>query len=250
MFFRASVYSPICASQSHGIRMIRGWIDVLVGVSVQFEKNSVDRRVERRQLEGLSEYRCLHSLEEKLDRRIVLVAGKKNEPPSSRRPDPRHRPVEHLAPDFRHHHVANDEIKGALHDLAQALDTARDGGHLIRAEDQVVAENLPEIITIFQQQNSPGRPPERRYFLVNVESDELHGIGSLQWPAHCPKPISRTGALGTVRDALVLPPIGYRSAALLEGGSVDSCWRWRRFRLAGQTSGRIRRWGRSRSARV
>ena len=182
--------------------MILGWIDVLVGVSAQFEKDIVDRRVERRQLEGLDEHRRVHSPEEELDRRIVLVAGKKNEPPSSSRPDPRHRPVEHLAPDLRHHHVANDEIKGALHDLAQTLDTAPDGGHLIRAEDQVVVENLPEIITIFQEQNSPGRPPERRHFLVNVESDALHGIGSLRSPAHGPMPISKTGALGTVRDAL------------------------------------------------
>jgi hypothetical protein len=182
--------------------MIRGWTEVLVGVSPQFEKDTVDRRVERLQLEGLDEHRRVHSPEEKLDRRIVLVAGKKNEPPSSSRPDPRHRPVEHFAPDLRHQHVANDEIKGALHDLAQALDTAPDGGHLIRAEDQVVVENLPEIITIFQEQNSPSRPAERRHFLVNVESDDLHGIGSWRSPAHAPKPMSKTGALGSVRDAL------------------------------------------------
>jgi len=164
---------------------------VFAGVSAQFEKDIVDRRVERLQLEGLEEHRRVNSPEEKVDRRIVLVAGKKNEPLSSSRPDPRHRPVEHLAPDLRHHHVANDEIKGALHDLAQALDTARDGGHLIRAEGQVVVENLPEIITIFQEQNSPrrSRPPERRHFLVNVESDELHGIGSSRSAAHGPKPI-------------------------------------------------------------
>src|ERR1700730_16045814 len=178
--------------------MIRGWIDVRVGVSAQFEKDTVDRRVERRQLEGLEEHRRVHSPEEKLDRPIGLVAGKKNEPPSSSPPDPRHRPVEHLAPDLRHHHVANDEIKGSLHDLAQALDTAPDGGHLIRAEDQVVVENLPEIITIFEEQNSPGRPLEPRHFLANVESDELRGRGSLRSPGHGPKPISKTGALGTV----------------------------------------------------
>src|SRR6202011_668984 len=196
MVFRASVLlTPSALANPHGIRMIRGWIDVLVGMSAQFEKDIVDRRVERRQLEGLDEQRRVHSPEEKLDRPIVLVAGKKNEPPSSSRPDPRHRPVEHLAPDLRHHHVANDEIKGALHDLAQALDTAPDGGHLIRAEDQVVVENLPEIITIFQEQNSPGRPPEHRHFLVNVESDDLHGIGSSRSPAHGPKPISKTGPL-------------------------------------------------------
>jgi hypothetical protein len=158
--------------------MIRGRIDVVVGVSVQLEKDTVDRRVERRQLERLDEHGRVHSPEEKLDRRIVLVAGKKNEPPSSSRPDPRHRPVEHLAPDLRHHHVAKDEIEAAVHDLAQTLDTAPDGGHLIRAEGQVVVENLPEIVTIFQEQNSPGRPRELRHFLANVESDDFPGIGS------------------------------------------------------------------------
>jgi hypothetical protein len=173
-----------------------------VSVSAKFEKDTVDRRVERLQLEGLDEHRRVHSPEEKLDRRIVLVAGKKNEPPSSSRPDPRHRPVEHFAPDLRHQHVANDEIKGTVHDLAQALDTAPDGGHLIRAEGQVVVENLPEIITIFQEQNSPSRPTERRHFLVNVESDDLHGIGSSWSESHAPKPISKTGAFGTERDAL------------------------------------------------
>jgi hypothetical protein len=186
--------------------MIRGWIDVLVGVSAQFEEDVADRRVELFQLEGLDEHRRINSPEEKVDRRIVLVAGKKNEPLSSSRPDPRHRPVEHLPPDLRHHHVANDEIEGALHDLAQALDAARDGGDLIRAEDQVIVENLPEIITIFQEQNSPGRSLGRRlHVLVNVESDELHGIGNgiggSRPSAHGPKPISKTGALGTVRDA-------------------------------------------------
>src|SRR2546423_11725630 len=134
------------------------WIDVLVGVSAQFEQDTVDHRLERRQLEGLSEHRRVHPPEEKLHHRIVLVAGEKNEPSSSSRPDPRHRPVEHLAPDFRHHHVANDEIKSAIHDLAQALDTAPDGGHFKRTEDQVVAENFPKIITIFQEQTSPGSP--------------------------------------------------------------------------------------------
>jgi hypothetical protein len=197
--------------------MIRGWIDVLVGVSAQFEKDTVDRRVERRQLEGLEEHRRVHSPEEKLDRRIVPVAGKKNEPPSSSRPDPRHRPVEHLAADLRHQHVANDEIKGALHDLAQALDTAPDGGHLIRAEDQVVAENLPEIITIFQEQNSPGRAPERRHFLVNVEGDDLHGRGSLRSPAHDPKRLARrvpSGKCETLFTQSEATPIHWRWQAL------------------------------------
>jgi hypothetical protein len=208
--------------------MIRGWLDLVVGVSAKFEKDTVDRRVERRQLEGLEEHRRVHSPEEKLDRRIVLVAGKKNEPAGSSRPDPRHRPVEHLAPDLRHHHVANDEIKGALHDLAQALDTAPDGGHFIRAEDQVVVKNLPEIITIFQEQNSPGRSPERRHFLIDVESDDLHGMGRLRSPAHSPKPISKTGALGTVRDALS-PTVEHRCttadcrASLTTQRRRDSC---------------------------
>lgn len=159
----------------------------------------MDRRVECRQFEGLREHGRVNSPEKKLYRRIVLVAGKKNEPLSISRSDPRHRPVKRLAPDLRHHHVANDEIEGAaLNDLAQALDTAPDGGHLIRAEDQVVVENLPEIITIFQEQNFPGRPPERRQFLVNFESDELRGIGNEigSSPAHGPNPISKTGTLG------------------------------------------------------
>ena len=172
---------------------------------MQFEKDTVDRRVERCQLEGLSEDRRFHSLEEKLDRRIVLVAGKKNEPRGSRRPDPRYRPIEHLAPDVRHQHVANDEIKSAVHDLAQALHAARDGDDLKRAEGQVVAENLPEIITIFQEQNSPGRAHERRHFVVNVDSDDVLGIGNLRTPAHRPKPISKTGALGTECESEATP---------------------------------------------
>ena len=202
--FLAQRARDICANQSHGIYMIPGWIDVLVGVSAQFEKDVADRRVELLQLEGLDEYRRINSPEEKVDRRIVLVAGKKNEPLSSSRPDPRHRPVKHLAPDLRHHHVANDEIESALHDLAQALDAARNRGDLKRAEDQVIVENLPEIITIFQEQNSPARTPGRRlHFLVNVESDDVLGIDirNSRVPAHSPKPISKTGALRTVRDA-------------------------------------------------
>ena len=106
--------------------MIRGWIDVLVGVSAQFEKDVADRQVELLQLEGLEEHRRINSLEEKVDRRIVLVAGKKNEPLSSSRPDPRHRPVKHLAAHLRHNHVAKDDVKGRLHDFTQALDAARD----------------------------------------------------------------------------------------------------------------------------
>src|SRR5205807_3685712 len=87
----------------------------------------------------------------------------------------------------------------AAHDLAQALDTARNGGYLIRAGDQVVAENIPEIITIFQKQNSPGGSHECRHFVINVDSDNLPGIRSLP-SAHSPKLISKTSALGVVRD--------------------------------------------------
>jgi hypothetical protein len=47
------------------------------------------------------------------------VASKKNEPLNSSRPHPRDRPLKHLASHPRHHHVANDEIEGALRDLAQ-----------------------------------------------------------------------------------------------------------------------------------
>src|SRR6059058_2902054 len=181
--------------------MIRGWIDILMVVSAEFEKDTLDRRLELPQLEGFDEHRRVHSPEEKLDRRIVPVAGKKNEPPSSSRPDPRYRPVEHLAPDLRHHHVANDEIKGALHYLAQTLDTAPDGRDLVRSEGQVVAENLPKIITIFQEQNSPGRPRECRHFLADIDSDEIDGRRSSKSPSHCPKPISKTSALATRRRA-------------------------------------------------
>ena len=99
---------------------------VFAGVSAQFEKDIVDRRVERLQLEGLEEHRRLYPPKEKIDRRIVLVTGKENEALTSSWPDPRHRPVKHLAPHLRHHHVANDEIEGALHDLTQALDAATD----------------------------------------------------------------------------------------------------------------------------
>jgi hypothetical protein len=172
-------------------------------VSAQFEKDIADRRVELRQMERLREHGRVNSPEEKIDRRIVLVAGKKNEPLSIGGPGPRHRPVKHLAPDLRHHHVANDNIECVLHDLAQALDPAPDGGDLMRVEDQVVVENLPEIITIFQEQNSQGRPPGGRlHLLVKIESNELLkirngmgiGIGSSRSPAHGPEPISKTGA--------------------------------------------------------
>ena len=46
---------------------------------MHFDEDIADRLVERLQLEGLDEHRRVHSPEEKLDRRIVLVAGKKNE---------------------------------------------------------------------------------------------------------------------------------------------------------------------------
>jgi hypothetical protein len=85
-------------------------------------------------MEGLEEHHRVNSPEEKIDRRIVFVAGKENEPMSSSRPDPRHCPVKHLAPNLRHHHVANDKVEGALHDLAQPLGAVRDGGDLIREE--------------------------------------------------------------------------------------------------------------------
>jgi hypothetical protein len=49
----------------------------------------------------------------------VPVAGKKNKPLSSSRPGSRDRPVKHLAALPRHHHVADNEVEGALPDLAQ-----------------------------------------------------------------------------------------------------------------------------------
>jgi hypothetical protein len=129
-----------------------------VGKSDYLAQNIVDRRVERRQLEGLDEHGRVHPLEEKLDGRIVRVAGKKNEPLSSSRSYPRDRPIKHLASHPRHHHIADDEIEAVLHDLVHALDAARDRGYLKMAGDQVFAENLPEIIAIFQEQNPLGRP--------------------------------------------------------------------------------------------
>src|SRR5207237_8545320 len=87
----------------------------------QFASNLSDRCVERLQLEGLDEHRRLHSLEEKFYLRIILVTGEENEPLTSSRADPRHGPVKVLAPDFRHHHVANDQIEGILENLAQTL---------------------------------------------------------------------------------------------------------------------------------
>jgi len=179
----------------------------MAGVLAQLAKHIADCRVERLQLEGLDQHRRVYPLEEKLDSRIVPVAGKKNEPLTSSRPHPRDRPVKHLAADLRHHHVANDEIEGALHDLAQALDAVWDRGDLKAAGGQVIVENLPEIVAIFQEQNSLGRPGRvvRRnldrgrplLIWVNVESDNLlHGIASLRGRRHSPKLMSKTGALG------------------------------------------------------
>ena len=127
---------------------------------------------------------------------LVPVAGKKNEPLSSSGPHPRDRPVKHLAPHPRHHHVANDEIEGALPDFAHALDAARDRGYLKKAEGEMIAENLPEIIAIFQEQNPLGRPGRVIRGEVNLESDDLRGICIESWrlPAHSRKPISRKSA--------------------------------------------------------
>jgi len=55
-----------------------------------------------------------------------------------------------VSPHPRHRDVANDEIEGALRDLAQALDAARNRRCLKTAEGKVIAENLPQIIAIFQ----------------------------------------------------------------------------------------------------
>ena len=94
--------------------------------SRQLTKDTADRRVERRQLEGLEEHCRVHPLKEKLDPRIILVTGKKDEVFTGSRPDACHRPVKHLAPDLRHQHVANDEIEAGLHDFTQTLDAAPD----------------------------------------------------------------------------------------------------------------------------
>src|SRR6478672_80283 len=116
------------------------------GGSDKLAQNLLDRRLECRQLERLDEHCRIRPLEEKLNRRVVPVAGKKNEAPGGAWPHPRDCPVKHLAPHPWHHHVANDDIEGVLRDLAQALDTARDRRYLETAEGQVIAENLPEII--------------------------------------------------------------------------------------------------------
>ena len=119
----------------------------------QFADNLADCRVERFQLERLDQHRRLHSLEEKLYPRIILVTGKENEPLTSSRADPRHRPIEHLAPELRHHHVANDQIEGILQDLAETFDATRHRRYLKGAGNQVILQNFPEIIAIFQKQN-------------------------------------------------------------------------------------------------
>jgi len=61
----------------------------------------------------------------------------------------------------------------------------------------MIAENLPEIIAIFQEQN-PLRPPG--HFVrgsLNFESHDLRRIGIESWWlwTHSRKPMSRTGAL-------------------------------------------------------
>ena len=138
----------------------------------------------------------------------LKVTGKENEPLASGRADPRQRPVEHLAPDPWHHHVANDEIEGVLDDLAQALDATRDWGHLKRAGNQVIVKNLPEIIAIFQEQNPLARPERvvrgilfaghRYLYCVKVEGEVPHGRMAevRQWKlpsrTHSPKPKSKT----------------------------------------------------------
>ena len=117
---------------------------------------------------------------------IVLVAGKKNEPLSSSRPHPRDRPVKHLASHLRHQHVANDDIEGAVPDLAQALDAARNRGYLKRAGGQVIVENVSEIIAIFQEQNLPGRLGHMVRGNVKLESDDVLGVGSSRPQSHSP----------------------------------------------------------------
>ena len=104
---------------------LRSAVAVLFSLG-QFTGNVTDRCVELLQREGLDQHRRLHSIEEKFYLRIILVTGEENEPLASARPDPRHGPIKHLAPDLRHHHVAKDQIEGILKDLAQTLDATRD----------------------------------------------------------------------------------------------------------------------------
>jgi len=58
----------------------------IAGVSNKFTQNISHRRVERRQLEGLDEHCRLHPLKEKLDSRIVRVAGNANFYTSNQKP--------------------------------------------------------------------------------------------------------------------------------------------------------------------
>ena len=112
---------------------------------------------------------------------IVPVTGNKNEPLSSSSLDPRYRPVKHFASDLRHHHVANNELEAVFHDLAQALAAAPNRGHLIRAGGQVVVENQPQIVAIFEQQNPRGRPGRLVRGNLNLERDHLRGNWIESW---------------------------------------------------------------------
>src|SRR5579864_2184123 len=103
------------------------WLrNCLRSLSLQLSKHVADRRVQHRKLERFENHRCINPSKEKLHRRIVLVTSKKNEALTSSRPDPRHRPIKHLAPHARHHHIAKEEIEAGVHDLTQTLDAAID----------------------------------------------------------------------------------------------------------------------------
>ncbi len=73
----------------------------------------------------------------------------------------------------------------------------------------MIAENLPEIIAIFQKQNPLGWPGHFVRGNVNLESDHLRGICIESWrlpTTHSRKPMSRTGA---PRASDVGPPASF-----------------------------------------
>jgi hypothetical protein len=81
----------------------------------------------------------------------------------------------------------------------------------------VIAKNLPEITAIFQEQNPLGRPGYIVRRSVNLERDDLRGIGIQSWrlSTHSRKSMSRTGALG--------PPTSDRRLVFYQLASALAC---------------------------
>src|SRR5690242_20899189 len=91
-----------------------------------FMSNLSDGCVKSRQTERLEKHRCMHPPKEKIEARVVLMAGKKDKSLPRSGPDASHGPIKHLSAHIRHHHIANDELKTAFHYFAQPLDAALD----------------------------------------------------------------------------------------------------------------------------